>query len=73
MVVPSILKSEERLALAKINRNKAAGLYGITIKIISALDDFGIDKITEILNELYGSSKIADRSREIFIEEARCK
>lgn len=43
---PEILKSE----LAKLNRNKAAGPDGIVIEMLEALNDFGIDTITAILN-----------------------
>lgn len=44
---PKILKSEIRSALNKINRNKAIGPGGIIIKMLTSLDNFGIDKITE--------------------------
>lgn len=32
--------------MAELNGNKAAGSAGIVIEMLSALDDFGIDKIT---------------------------
>lgn len=48
-----ILKTQVEAALAKLNRNKAAGPEGILTEMLTALDDFGIDKITEITNEIY--------------------
>lgn len=38
---PEILKSKVKLALNKMNRNKAAGPDGIVIEMLSALNDFG--------------------------------
>lgn len=32
-----------------MNRNNAAGLVGIVIKLLLAVKDLGIDKITEII------------------------
>lgn len=65
---PEILKTEVEAALAKLNRNKAAGPDGIVTKMLTALDDFSIDKITEIISDIYNSGYIEeDLSRSIFI------
>lgn len=47
---PGILKSKLRFALAKMNRDKAAGSDGIIIDMLLALDNIRVDKITEIIN-----------------------
>lgn len=53
-----VLKSEVRLALTKMNRNKSAGPNEIVKKmLLSALDDDSINKITEIIKEIYDSEK----------------
>lgn len=64
---PRILKSEVRSTLAKINKNKVSESDGIVIETLSALDAFGIDKITEIVNEIYDIRyRPEDLSRTIF-------
>ena len=48
--------------------NKARGPDGIVIEMIKALDDFGIEKLTVIANEIYDTGKIPqDLSKSIFI------
>lgn len=47
-------------ALDKINRNKAAGPEGILTEILSASGDFGINKIIEVINEIYDSGDITE-------------
>ncbi|MGX9987587.1 reverse transcriptase domain-containing protein [Soonwooa purpurea] len=65
---PEILKSEVEAALAKLKRNKAPGPDGIVAEMMTALDDFGIEKLTEITNGIYNSGEIPeDLSRSIFI------
>lgn len=51
MEEPEILKDEVRSALAKMNRNKAARPDGIVTNAFS-LDDFAINRIPEVINEL---------------------
>lgn len=54
--------------MAKLIRNKATGPDGIVIEMLAALDDFCIDKITDIINEIYNSGYISeDLNRSIFI------
>ena len=51
-----------------MKKNKAPGPDGITTEMIKALDDFGIEKITILANEIYDNGKIPeDLSRSIFI------
>lgn len=65
---PVVLKSEVKLALAMMNRNKSAGPNSIVIEILSALDNLGIDKITEIINKkLMTATKILKNSGDVFI------
>ena len=65
---PEILTSEVRAALQKLKKNKAAGPDDIVTEMIVALEDFGIEKLTEILNEVYDSGEIPeDLSKSIFI------
>ena len=48
--------------------NKARGPDGIVIEMIKALDDFGIEKLTIMANEIYDTGKIPqDLSKSIFI------
>ena len=48
--------------------NKAAGPDGIVTEMVTALDDFGIEKLTEVTNEIYESGEIPeDLSKSIFI------
>lgn len=46
-----MLKSEEKSALDKINRNNTAGRDGIVIEILSDLDNLEFDKIKKRINE----------------------
>lgn len=67
-----ILESEVRSALAKRTRNKVAGSEGIAIEISAAMEDFCIDKIVQIINEIYNSDDIQENhSRSIFIALAK--
>ena len=50
---PEILKSEIRAALQKMKRKKAAGPDEVVMEMIDALEDFCIEKLTEVLNVVY--------------------
>lgn len=39
---------------------KTAGLADIVMVMISALNDFGMDRITEVINEIYDSYDILE-------------
>ena len=65
---PEILRSEVRAAMAKMKRNKAAGPDEIVIELVIALEDFGIEKVTEVNNKIYNTGEIPeDLSKSIFI------
>lgn len=55
---PVVLKSEVKSTLAKGNRSNASRPDQIVMEIVSAKDDFRIDILTEIINEIYDSSGI---------------
>lgn len=66
--------------MAKLKRNNVVGPEGIVIEMLVALHDFGIEKISDIIHEIYNSCDIPeDLSRAIFIalpekpEETECK
>ena len=44
---PNILKSEVRTAIRMMRRNKAAGPDGVVIEMIDALEDYGVEKLTQ--------------------------
>ena len=50
---PEILPSEIREALRNMKRNKAAGPDGIGMEMIEALGDYGVEKLTEVVNKIY--------------------
>ncbi len=65
---PQILKEEVKLALSKMKKNKAAGPDDIVVEMLTSLEEFGIEKLTEIVNEIYDSGEIPeDLSKSIFI------
>ena len=65
---PRILISEVSAAVAHTKRNKAASLDGIVVEMIEALEDFGINALTVIINEICDSGNIPeDLSKSIFI------
>ena len=65
---PEILKSEVKAAINKMKKNKAAEPDNICIEMIQALDEFGIEKVTDLVNAIYDSGEIPpDMSKSIFI------
>ena len=54
---PKILKSELKAAMSKMKRNKAARPDEITTEMLQALDEFGIEKLTELIDIVYDSGK----------------
>ena len=65
---PNILKSEVRTAIKMMQKNKAAGPDGVVIEMIEALEEYGVEKLTEIINKIYDDGKFPeDLSKSIFI------
>ncbi len=65
---PKILKSEVQATVNKMKKNKAAGPDEIVTEMITALEDFGTEKLTDVINEVYNSGDIPeDLSKSIFI------
>ena len=59
---------EVREAMRKMKTGKATGPDGLFIELIEALEEYGIEKVTTLLNEIYDTGQIpVDMSRSIFI------
>ncbi|GFO03823.1 hypothetical protein PoB_003032800 [Plakobranchus ocellatus] len=51
-----------------MKHGKATGPDNISVELIEALEDFGIGKVTHLLNEIYDTGQIpTDLSKSIFI------
>ena len=62
------MKDDVREAMRKMKTGKATGPDGLSIELIEALEEYGIEKVTTLLNEIYDTGQIAvDISRSIFI------
>ena len=62
------MKDEVREAMRKMKAGKAIGPDGLSIELIEALEKYGIEKVTTLLNEIYDTGQIpVDMSRSIFI------
>ena len=57
---PPILKSEVRRAIKNSQSGKAAGEDGITLEMIRALEEFGVDTLTDMFNDMYSTGHIPD-------------
>ena len=65
---PSILKEEVESAIRKMKLGKATGPDNIPVEIILALEDLGIDIVTNLLNSIYNSGEIPeDLLKSVFI------
>ena len=63
-----ILKSEVRWAMSKMKKNKAAGPDGVVTEMFEALEEYGVDRLTEIINKIYDDGTFPDElGRSIFI------
>ena len=61
-----ITKDEIRAAIRKIKSGKATGPDNISVELLEALEDYGTDKITTLLNEIYDTDQIPpDNSKSI--------
>ncbi|XP_071944773.1 uncharacterized protein [Antedon mediterranea] len=65
---PKILKAEVRTAIKRLRKNKAAGPDGVAIEMIEALEEYGVEKLTEVINKIYEDGSFPeDLSKSIFI------
>ena len=55
---PPIMKDEVREAMRKMKTGKATGPDGLSIELIEAIEEYGIEKVTTLLNEIYGTGQI---------------
>ncbi|GFS18696.1 LINE-1 retrotransposable element ORF2 protein [Elysia marginata] len=63
-----ILEDEVRSAIRKMKTGKATGPDGVSIELIEALEDYGTEQVTALLNNIYKTGNIpADISKSIFI------
>ncbi|GFO02811.1 retrovirus-related pol polyprotein from type-1 retrotransposable element r2 [Plakobranchus ocellatus] len=61
-------EEEVETAIKKMKHGKATGPDNISLELIEALEDFGIGKVTHLLNEIYDTGQIpTDLSKSIFI------
>ncbi|GFS27117.1 RNA-directed DNA polymerase from mobile element jockey-like [Elysia marginata] len=65
---PPIMKDEARAAIRKMKAGKATGPDGTAVEMIEALEEYGVEKLTSLLNEIYDTGEIpTDISRSVFI------
>ena len=57
---PNILRSEVRTVIKMMRKNKAAGPDGVVIEMIEALEEYGVEKLTEIINKIYDDGKFPE-------------
>ena len=65
---PEIMECEVRHALKKMKDGKATGADGIASEMINALEDYGLERTTKLLNKIYDTGKIPDdMKKSVFI------
>ena len=65
---PNVLKSEVQTAINMMRRNRAAGPDGIVVEMLEALEEYGVEKLTDIINRIYhGGDFPEDLHKSIFI------
>ena len=65
---PSVMKDEIRAAIRKVKLDKARGPDSMSVELLEAFEDYGINKITTLLNEICDTVQIpSDISKSIFI------
>ena len=65
---PPILRAEVENAFEKMKRGRATADDGIAVEMLAALEDYGMDVITEIASEIYESGEIGPQMyKSIFI------
>ncbi|GFO05200.1 craniofacial development protein 2-like protein [Plakobranchus ocellatus] len=67
-IMEAATEEEVETAIKKMKHGKATGPDNISVEVIEALEDFGIGKVTHLLNEIYDTVQIpTDLSKSIFI------
>ena len=56
---PPIMKDEIWAAIRKMKLGKATGPDSISVELIEAREDYGIDKITTLLHKIYDTGQIS--------------
>ena len=65
---PPVMKDETQAAIRKMKLGKATGPGSISMDLLEALEDYRIDKITTLFNEIYDTGQIRpDISKSTFI------
>ncbi|GFR98655.1 LINE-1 retrotransposable element ORF2 protein [Elysia marginata] len=65
---PAIMKDEVRAVIREMKAGKATGPDGVAVEMIEALEEYGVEKLTSLLNEIYDTGEIpTDISRSVFI------
>ena len=57
---PPIMKGEVEKAILNSQIGKAPGDDGITVEMIKLLEEFGVDKLTELYNEIYSTGNFPE-------------
>ena len=57
---PPIIPAEVRNALRKTQSGKAPGEDGITTEMLKQLEDYGVEKLTELYNDIYTTGHIPE-------------
>ena len=58
---PKIMTEEVKAAIGKMKNRKAVGDDGISVEMIKALGDFGVEKITDIANRIYDTGEVTNQ------------
>ncbi|RUS75926.1 hypothetical protein EGW08_016314 [Elysia chlorotica] len=65
---PPIMREEVEYALRGIKDGKASGLDNITIEMLKALKEFGVDELTKLCNDIYDTGHLPNDMKEsVFI------
>lgn len=65
---PSIMQEEVQYALHRMKNGKATGPDNIAIELVKELEGFGVQKVTEIANNIYNTGLIpTDLNKSVFI------
>ena len=61
---PEIMKEEIQIAMKGMRKGKAVGEDEISVEMLEALEEFGVEKVTKIANTIYESGYIPQQMRE---------